>query len=268
MLVSKIGSPSIPTLSPEAPSIKREFSVPHATIKSEFTSPEIYLRRDPDRMSAVEMISARNELLHVLFDKGVTPHENHHEKERYSYPRVQFWTSKTESDDTLRDDAEAGELPDKIAYLEDMKGKMIDIKRVRTIRAELRSNFKHILTEIPRAIQSSWMQYDTGFQEIIYNHLRVKFPEFILCEDNWKARSFLSVWYSNWMKNIKKNGRVQNSLKEKGKNNTIAKVIPAKRHADDTAMIGGPSSSKQKADENEPQFRTANSTFRAKFKPL
>jgi hypothetical protein len=111
-------------------SFKREFSVPHATIKSEFTSPEIYLRRDPDRMSAVEMISARNELLHVLFDKGVTPHENHHEKERYSYPRVQFWTSKTESDDTLRDDAEAGELPDKIAYLEDMKGKMIDIKRV------------------------------------------------------------------------------------------------------------------------------------------
>jgi hypothetical protein len=160
------------------------------------------------------------------------------------YPHIQFWTLKTESDDTLRDDAEAGELPDKIVYLEDMKGKMIDIKRVRTICTELRSNFKHILTEIPREIQSSWMQYNTGFQEIIYNHLCVKFPEFILCKDPWKARSFLSIWYSNWMKNIKKNGRVQNSLKDKGKNNTIAKVIPAKRHADDTAMMGGLLSSK------------------------
>jgi len=47
------------------------------------------------------------------------------ERSAISYPRVQYWTSKKESDEALRDDAEGGELPEKdIAYLEDINGKM------------------------------------------------------------------------------------------------------------------------------------------------
>ena len=280
MLLSTISAPTgtdpllRPSLSPIIPSVKREFAMPlgTTTIKSEITPPEIPLRRNPDNMSAAELINARNELLEVFFDKGFTPHENHQEKERYSYPCVQFWKSKKESDEVPREDGEEGELPEKIAYLEDINGKMIDIKRVRTIRAELRGSFNHLFTELPRSIQPSWMQYDTIFQDNVYKHLRVKFPEFMLCEDNWKARSFISVWYCNWMKNLKKKGRVQTSLKEKGKNHRDVKVIPAKRHADDAAMQNaGPSLSKLKLDENDAPFPEVSNVFRPQakaFKPL
>ncbi|KAM6489412.1 hypothetical protein JOM56_015129 [Amanita muscaria] len=158
------------------------------------------------QMSPAEFIQSRNELLQALFDKAFISHENHVEKERYDYIYVQFWTFK-DYDDSSKDGINGMEdtaLSDKIAYLEDVKGKSVDIRRVKAIRSELRGIFKQISNNLPCAIEPTWTRYDTFFQDAIYKHLRVKYPEFMLCEDNWKARSFMSNWYSNWTKNLKK----------------------------------------------------------------
>ncbi|KAM6490938.1 hypothetical protein JOM56_013642 [Amanita muscaria] len=186
-------------------------------------------------MSPAEFIQTRNELLQALFDKAFISHENHVEKERYDYLYVQFWTFK-EYDDNAKDNMEDNTLSDKIAYLEDIKGKSVDMRRVKTIRSELRGIFKQIFNNLPRAIEPTWTRYDTIFQDAVYKHLRVKYPEFMLCEDNWKARSFMSNWYSNWMKNLKKT--------EKGNDSAMTKTIPAKRRIPNDPI---PSTSKQHA---------------------
>ncbi|KAM6490881.1 hypothetical protein JOM56_013675, partial [Amanita muscaria] len=200
-------------------------------------------------MSPAEFIQSRNELLQALFDKAFISHENHVEKERYDYIYVQFWTFK-DYDDSSKDGMEDTALSDKIAYLEDVKGKSVDIRRVKAIRSELRGIFKQISNNLPRAIEPTWTRYDTFFQDAVYKHLRVKYPEFMLCEDNWKARSFMSNWYSNWTKNLKKAAKLgaQETEKGKGKATTSAKIIPAKRRADDSMTA---STSKQRLNDNK-----------------
>ncbi|KAM6499665.1 hypothetical protein JOM56_005173 [Amanita muscaria] len=204
------------------------------------------LEPDASHMSPAEFIQTRNELLQALFDKAFISHENHIEKERYDYIYVQFWTFK-EYDDSAKDAMEDTALSDKIAYLEDVKGKSVDIRRVKAIRSELRGIFKQISNNLARAIEPTWTRYDTFFQDAVYKHLRVKYPEFMLCEDNWKARSFMSNWYSNWTKNLKKAAKLGAPETEKGKGRATAKVIPAKRRIDDTVTA---STSKRRLDHN------------------
>ncbi|KIL64523.1 hypothetical protein M378DRAFT_162963 [Amanita muscaria Koide BX008] len=240
MLLPRIGPPSNQpaTLSPIMSTVKQEFMMPSMHPKK--------LEPDASHMSPAEFIQTRNELLQALFDKAFISHENHVEKERYDYIYVQFWTFK-EYDDSAKDAMEDTALSDKIAYLEDVKGKSVDIRRVKAIRSELRGIFKQISNNLARAIEPTWTRYDTYFQDAVYKHLRVKYPEFMLCEDNWKARSFMSNWYSNWTKNLKKAAKLGAPETEKGKGRATAKVIPAKRRIDDTVTA---STSKRRLDHN------------------
>ncbi|KAM6489654.1 hypothetical protein JOM56_014890 [Amanita muscaria] len=191
-------------------------------------------------LKLAEFLHARNDLLQVLFAPAFTPHQNHEELDPEDHPLISYWHA---SDYNVNvNDNLNGQLSDKIAYLEDESGYIVDKKRVTTIRADLRSTFNQILSNMPRVLHGKWSQYDMEFQQAVYRYLRTKYIEFTFCEGNWKAKSFLSNWYSNWMRNLKKKEHHQDVSKA-GK--AANKTIPSKRRSDE---IPGPSTTRQRSE--------------------
>ncbi|KIL69010.1 hypothetical protein M378DRAFT_8433 [Amanita muscaria Koide BX008] len=235
MLLSRIGTPSGPTFavptsritSPVISSIKTEYPSLTGTNHHELNV----------ELKPAEFLHARNDLLQVLFAPAFTPHQNHEELDPEDHPLISYWHA-SDYNVNVNDNLNS-QLSDKIAYLEDESGYIVDKKRITTIRADLRSTFNQILSNMPRVLHGKWSQYDMEFQQAVYRYLRTKYVEFTFCEGNWKAKSFLSNWYSNWMRNLKKKEHHQDVSKA-GK--AANKTIPSKRRSDE---IPGPSTTRQ-----------------------
>ncbi|KAM6499014.1 hypothetical protein JOM56_006962 [Amanita muscaria] len=178
-----------------------------------------------NELKPVEFLQARKELLQVIFAPAFTPHQNHEEMDVEDHPQILYWHPS----DYQTNPTDNGQLSDKIAYLEDENGFIVDKKRVAYIRADLRSTFNQILDNLPRVLQARWTQYDIEFQQTVFRYLRSKYVEFTFCEDNWKTKSFVSNWYSNWRRNMKKKELHQDAPKVR----KALKTIPSKRRADD-----------------------------------
>ncbi|KAM6501313.1 hypothetical protein JOM56_004327 [Amanita muscaria] len=219
----------------------------NSSVKSAST-PSLDLERfrqpDANEMKPAEFLQTRNELLQFLFSQAFTPHDNHEEKDAEDYSHLAYWHPS----DYNGSGTDNSQISDKIGYLEDENGHIVEKKRIAHIRADLRSSFNQIFTTLPRALQNRWSQYDMEFQRTVFLYMRAKYVEFTLCEDNWKARSFVSNWYSNWMKNIKKRDRQPDAPRVKKAiiklEEPTPKLIPFKRRADD---IPGPSTGRQHA---------------------
>ncbi|KAM6497829.1 hypothetical protein JOM56_005777 [Amanita muscaria] len=226
LLLSRMGMPSNHSSTVPSSQIVPLFSpIIPSTIKSEFPSFQLngIPRYDQNEMKPVEFFQARHDILQVLFAPAFTPHENHEERVAEDYPDVSYWHPSNYHSNGI----DSSHLSDKIAYLEDENGHIMDKKRVAQICADLRSNFNQIMNNLPRTLQSKWTQYDIDFQQIVFRYLRTKYEEFTLCDDNWKARSFVSNWYLNWIKNWKKKEHQPVTSKD------VMKSIPSKRRTDD-----------------------------------
>ncbi|KAM6499950.1 hypothetical protein JOM56_005458 [Amanita muscaria] len=250
----EIGTPSGPTF---AVPTSRIMSPVISSIKTEYLSLTSTNHHELNvELKPAEFLHARNDLLQVLFAPAFTPHQNHEELDPEDHPLISYW--HTSDYNVNVNDNLNGQLSDKIAYLEDESGYIVDKKRVTTIRADLRSTFNQILSNMPRVLHGKWSQYDMEFQQAVYRYLRTKYVEFTFCEGNWKAKSFLSNWYSNWMRNLKKKEHHQDVSKA-GK--AANKTIPSKRRSDE---IPEPSTTRQRSESEVLIPRPSTSRQRSK----
>lgn len=95
-------------------------------------------------------------------------------------------------------------LAQKQQYMQDKNGNTIFGRVLDGIRKELTTLFCRLNVLEPCMIMESWVEIDRLDEEyagIVYSHLRQRCPEFRLCEDNWKARTFMVDWYKGWWYN-------------------------------------------------------------------
>jgi hypothetical protein len=109
---------------------------------------------------------------------------------------VQFWT--IEQFKAAGGVLGAAGHSQRLGFLEDSKGIPIDKKRASNIRAHLHRAF-HLLASVePAAVIKSWGKADEALLDVVYCDLRLNFPEFRYCENNWKAQQFMTEWYPNF----------------------------------------------------------------------
>lgn len=100
-------------------------------------------------------------------------------------------------------DIPENDLPDRVSFLQDAMGDPVDGTRIKQIRDDLRNVFTQICMAMRSALCKKWSDYDATFKNTIIRHLRIRYPEFTYCDDDWKANSFISNFYSNWHRNLK-----------------------------------------------------------------
>jgi hypothetical protein len=157
------------------------------------------------------------------------------------FPLISSWSD-------AKDLAE-NDLPERVAFLQDAMGDPVSSARVKQIRDDLRNVFMQICMAMRSAILNKWSDYDATFKNTIFRHLRIHYPEFTYCDDNWKANKFISNFYTNWHRNLRdKERRVAQKRQRAQEASETERQTKKIRHSE---RMPGPSTSRQRHGMNE-----------------
>ena len=128
------------------------------------------------------------------------------------YPHVKYWLKATfTSASAAGADRTFGK---RLQFLEDDNGQTISSERMGDIRQELANCFKVIKDEMPLLLAETWTICQQDFQTACCAHMRRSFKEFKYCSKNWKFRSLMTDWYSNFRRNRRQGRAGGNAVKD------------------------------------------------------
>jgi hypothetical protein len=108
-----------------------------------------------------------------------------------------------------------------VKYIEDMEGNPVDGYRVTDIRSHARGIWVNF--QIAGRAPSSWGKADAGAASYYRREMRLKFFEFALCDNDWKADLLATESYPSWYSNHIKSNAVKGELTDSS--------LPIKRRA-------------------------------------
>ena len=131
---------------------------------------------------------------------------------RDNYPNVKFWYrqdwlnhikeggNSTDVGEVVRGKSLMSKGINKTAkYIEGVDGKPVDGYRIRDIRFHARGMWANFQT-VGRA-PPTWGRADAEVSRVYRREMRLKFPEFALCENDWKADLLATEHYPSWYSN-------------------------------------------------------------------
>lgn len=142
---------------------------------------------------------------------------------REDYPAVKFWY-KQDWLNHLKNNSNATEMGmpirgksliakginKTVKFIEDIEGNPVDGYKVRDIRSHARAIWTSFQT-IGR-LPSTWGKADAETASVYRREMRLKFFEFALCENDWKADFLATESYPSWYSNHIKSSEVKEEL--------------------------------------------------------
>ncbi|EDQ99022.1 uncharacterized protein LACBIDRAFT_335422 [Laccaria bicolor S238N-H82] len=129
--------------------------------------------------------------------------------ERVDYPRVPHWMKK-EWDTYLEREKLANRNPPWNAFLTDKHGETLSKQRYNELWADAKIAFNSLYWR--RNDPTSWSKKTDLAASYFYNTITTKYPEFRLCEGNWKIHLWTTERYPDWVKNVRKAGGLQRAV--------------------------------------------------------
>lgn len=132
---------------------------------------------------------------------------------RAEYPGIRFWTrpewmnylkntgdSSGYGTESIRGRSLVSQGINKTAkYIEDDSGNPVDGYKLKDMLTHMRSIWSNLLL-LNRA-PTTWGKADMEVLRHFHREMRVKFPEFALCENDWKADYLATTHYPSWYSN-------------------------------------------------------------------
>ncbi|KAF8968614.1 hypothetical protein BDZ97DRAFT_1799301 [Flammula alnicola] len=125
------------------------------------------------------------------------------------YPNVTYWT-KEEWDDFVEREKLTNKNPLWNAFLTDANGKALSKQRYNEIWADAKLAFNSLYFR--RLDPTSWSKKTDIVAAYFYNTITMKYPEFQLCDGNWKVHLWTTERYPDWVKNVRKPGGLQRAV--------------------------------------------------------
>jgi len=119
------------------------------------------------------------------------------------YPDVPFWT-KGEWDKLVERKKLANKTPSWNTFLTDEDRQVLSKQRYNEIWADAKLAFNSLY--YCRIDPTSWSKKTDIAVAYFYNTTTTKYPEFQLCEGNWKVQHWATERYPDWVKNVRKLG--------------------------------------------------------------
>jgi hypothetical protein len=131
---------------------------------------------------------------------------------REDYPGVRFWTrskwinhlknggDSSSGIESVRGRSFVSQGINKTAkYIEDGSGNPVDGHKLKDMLTHMRSIWSTLLS-LNRA-PTTWGKADLEIFRYFHHEMRVKFPEFAFCENDWKADYLATTHYPSWYSN-------------------------------------------------------------------
>jgi hypothetical protein len=132
------------------------------------------------------------------------------ELDQDDYPDAQFWTL-TEWQNYVNRETDRGNPPTKLGFLCDEEGIAASKERIK----KMTDTAKKIWGELHhhRYDPKTWRCVNLSANQYYTNHMRIAFPEFQLCADDWKVQMFATIRFPDWSNGLRSTGRLTRSLK-------------------------------------------------------
>jgi hypothetical protein len=219
--------------------------------------------REANIHDAGTALAKRAAVFPLIFPIGIT-HHNMPQFRQQDFPQVKYWdegTFKEWFEVNGRSMGQKGRdhLGIKLYFLEDEEGLLLNKTRITNLREFTKGLFMKIRDNLPSALVKSWSHADFEYQQIFYAELRHYFAELGYCANNWKARQFISIFYSDWKRERPTKGKKKaesddeattstsnsaphSNISHSEESHKTAKVIPTKRPTvEDNLPQAGPS---------------------------
>ncbi|KAF7971649.1 hypothetical protein HWV62_20694 [Athelia sp. TMB] len=160
--------------------------------------------------------------------------------DRNDYPLIRYWTETSWTNRGNTDDNK--DLARGVRHLEHSDGRAISTHEGHQFRETARRALNQVSVADPNALPATWSQAGIDLLRGICAELRKEHPIFGLCEANWKAKTFLKEYYSDWSRSKRKS---KDSAKEEGTDKddsttTVRKRSPASSDVEDTRITKKP----------------------------
>ena len=132
---------------------------------------------------------------------------------RVDYPGIRFWT-RPEWMDHLKNNGDSSSFGTESSrgrtlmsqginktakYIEDSSGNPVDGYKLRDMLTHMRSIWSSLL--LLNHAPTTWGKANMEILQHFHREMRVKFPEFGLCENDWKADYLATTHYPSWYSN-------------------------------------------------------------------
>ncbi|KIL58703.1 hypothetical protein M378DRAFT_15333 [Amanita muscaria Koide BX008] len=153
----------------------------------------------PSANTPAEALRRQKEFYRILFQDSFAAAEP--QTRKTDFPNINFWTradfKKWSNVNSRHGNNGSRQKGMRVAFLEDGNGDRLSETRIANIRGHISKIFRQVKSFIPGLIAPVWTSVDPEFRQALFRDLRHHFPEFSLCHDDWKAKSFASLWYSD-----------------------------------------------------------------------
>ncbi|KAF8962357.1 hypothetical protein BDZ97DRAFT_1825778 [Flammula alnicola] len=157
--------------------------------------------------------------------------------DRTDFPDVRFWNRKEWSAYIQKQQAN-GSLLKKLRFVTQEDGDMVSEERLSAMSKEAKSLWATLY--LKRLDPNNWGIKTTMASDFFSNSMRIKFPEFRWCENDWKIEAFATIRYSEW-KPIRDSGMLSRE------NPSINAHIKRKSGVDDGASKPRPAKKQKQA---------------------
>ena len=158
---------------------------------------------------------------------------------RADYPGIRFWT-RPEWTNHLKNNGDSTSFGTESSrgrtlmsqginktakYIEDGSGNPVDGYKVKDMLTHMRSIWLSLLS-LNRA-PATWGKADIEILRHFRREMRVKFPEFALCENDWKADYLATMHYPSWYSNHVRGVTIKEEVEEPGADQPVRSKRPA-----------------------------------------
>lgn len=195
----------------------------------------VTLRAVDPLASNIGLPSSQSQLPSIISTPEVTLKQEDHPQVTY-WTREQWMKSKDKGDVLIVDKDGTTKEPSRgIAFLQTTTGAPVSHARGMLFREFARSIWHLIARNQPRKLPKTWGKAGLDILNLFDREMRLKFPEFALCDDGWKAKIFATEYYPSWYKGVKLGeGNTESIIKEeevtRSRPTSPAPAISSKKH--------------------------------------
>lgn len=121
------------------------------------------------------------------------------------YGAVKYWTKASWQEYVDRaKDKNSGREPTWTEFITDEKGVQMSKQRHRELWEDAKIAWNSLYYR--RLDPTTWSKKHTTAADYFYNTILQKYPEFRLCDGNWKLQMWATKRYSDWTKNVRGGG--------------------------------------------------------------
>ena len=125
------------------------------------------------------------------------------------YPDALFWTLESWQD-YCDEQRQKGESVTKLGFICDEDGNFVELTRIKNMTDTAKKIWNQLHHH--RLAPTTWRLISKEASDYYSNSMRMAYPEFQLCEGDWKVNTFATIRFPDWSNNSRASGKLTRLL--------------------------------------------------------